>query len=215
VDADLVSENEAEARELRRLRTPAELAIVLLAWPGQARGAEALHGSGAVTKPVKPRVLATALQAAMAGRAPHAPKPAAPSAEAPLAPVHPLAILLAEDNPVNQRVATLILQRLGYRVEVAANGREAVEAVAARPYDLVLRDLQMPEMDGLEATRTILGRTGQPRPRIVAMTANASSDDRERCLQAGMADFLAKPVRPADLRRVLAATPQMARRAAG
>ncbi len=215
LDADLVGGNEVETRELRQLRPPGQLAIVLLAWPGQARGAEALQVAGAVTKPVKSRVLSELLRDVMQGQPAPAPKPATPGGDAPLAAEHPLAILLAEDNPVNQRVATLILQRLGYRVDVAANGREAVDAVAAKPYDLVLMDLQMPEMDGLEATRRILSRTDGPIPRIVAMTANASSGDREQCLGVGMADFLAKPVRPADLRKVIQATPKSVRPAAG
>ena len=206
LDADLIRAAESEAAEFQRLRASAELPVVLLVRPGEARGAEVLQVAGAATKPVKVRPLGHLLKELMQGRAPPAPKPSAPGGDAPLADEHPLTILLAEDNPVNQRVATLILQRMGYRIDVAANGREAVEAVDAREYDLVLMDLQMPEMDGLEATRRILARAGRTMPRIVAMTANVSTDDREKCLAAGMADFLAKPVRPAELRKVLQGT---------
>jgi CheY-like chemotaxis protein len=121
---------------------------------------------------------------------------------------HPLAILLAEDNPVNQRVAILMLQRLGYRVDLAANGREALEAVERQRYDLVLMDVQMPEMDGLQAAREIRARfKGDHRPRIVAMTANASTSDRDDCFAAGMEGFLTKPVRTADLRTAILGTP--------
>jgi signal transduction histidine kinase/DNA-binding response OmpR family regulator len=116
----------------------------------------------------------------------------------------PLRILLAEDNAVNQRVAVLFLQKLGYRADVVGNGREALIAVERLPYDVVLMDVQMPEMDGLEATREILSRQSRfPYPQIIAMTAHAISGDRERCLKAGMVDYLNKPVELATLRSVL------------
>ncbi len=116
-------------------------------------------------------------------------------------------ILLAEDNPVNQRVALAMLKRLGCRTDVVANGREAVEALQTVPYDLVLMDCQMPEMDGFEATRTIRlkeAAASSPSIPIIAMTASAMQTDRERCLQAGMSDFIAKPVQPGELAEMLA-----------
>ncbi len=113
---------------------------------------------------------------------------------------HPLRILLAEDNLVNQKVAIGMLDRLGYRADVAANGLEALEAVARQPYDVVFMDVQMPEMDGLEAT-AIIRKTyaDDNRPRIVAMTANALDGDRERFIDGGMDDYVSKPVRREDL----------------
>jgi len=110
-----------------------------------------------------------------------------------------LRILLAEDNKVNQRVGLLLLERLGYRADVAGDGREVLDALDRAPYDVVLMDVWMPGMDGLEATRRIRAQTDILQPRIVAMTASAFSDDREACRDAGMDDFLAKPVRREEL----------------
>jgi CheY-like chemotaxis protein len=123
---------------------------------------------------------------------------------------HPLRILLAEDNTVNQQLALLLLESMGYRADVVSNGVEAVEALNRLPYDLVLMDVQMPEMDGLEATRRIRADGPSPQPRIVAMTANAMQGDREACLTAGMDDYLAKPIRPEQLAAAIAATPNRA-----
>ncbi len=122
---------------------------------------------------------------------------------------HPLRILLAEDNTVNQQIALLVLESMGYRADVAANGIEAVDAVRDLPYDLVLMDVQMPEMDGLEATRRIRAGSPSAQPRIVAMTANAMQGDREACLAAGMDDYLAKPIRPEELAAALVGTPAL------
>ncbi len=126
---------------------------------------------------------------------------------------HPLRILLAEDNTVNQQIAILVLESMGYRADVASNGLEALESVRELPYDVVLMDVQMPEMDGLEATRRIRAEHASPEGtpgevHIVAMTANAMQGDREACLEAGMNDYLAKPIRPEELAAALEATPQ-------
>ncbi|MBW4576092.1 MAG: response regulator [Aphanothece sp. CMT-3BRIN-NPC111] len=108
----------------------------------------------------------------------------------------PLRILLAEDNVVNQKVALHLLQRMGYRADVAGNGLEVLEALHRLPYDVVLMDVQMPEMDGLEATRLIVQNwKSAERPRIIAMTANAMQGDREICIDAGMDDYISKPIR--------------------
>jgi CheY-like chemotaxis protein len=116
----------------------------------------------------------------------------------------PLRILLAEDNMVNQQVALHLLQRMGYRADIAGNGLEVLEALSRQPYDVVLMDVQMPEMDGLTATRRICQALPQKeRPRIIAMTANAMQGDREMCLEAGMDDYISKPIRVEELVRAL------------
>ena len=104
----------------------------------------------------------------------------------------PLRILMAEDNPINQRVGKLILQRAGFHIDLVADGNEALEAHRSKPYDMILMDCQMPMMDGFEASRQIRSLQ-QRQPVIIAVTANALVGERERCLKAGMDDYLSKP----------------------
>jgi len=128
--------------------------------------------------------------------APKAAAPAKSKLDPTMAARHPLRILLAEDNVVNQKLALRLLQQMGYRADVASNGIEAIECVARQTYDVILMDVQMPEMDGLEASRRITAKwAAGERPRIVAMTANAMQGDRELCLAAGMDDYVTKPIR--------------------
>ncbi|HET6803206.1 MAG TPA: response regulator, partial [Casimicrobiaceae bacterium] len=120
----------------------------------------------------------------------------APRLDGTIAARHPLRILLAEDNVVNQKLALRLLQQMGYRADLASNGLEAIDSVQRQTYDVVLMDVQMPEMDGLDASRAICARwpPGE-RPRIIAMTANAMQGDRDMCLAAGMDDYVTKPIR--------------------
>jgi CheY-like chemotaxis protein/HPt (histidine-containing phosphotransfer) domain-containing protein len=123
----------------------------------------------------------------------------------------PLSILLADDNVINLKVALRLLLQLGYKADTASNGLEAIRAVEQKPYDVILMDVQMPEMDGLDATRRIRQRQQEPTPPghfqrpivIIAMTANAMQGDREKCVAAGMDDYLPKPVRPEALQAML------------
>ena len=133
-----------------------------------------------------------------AARAP-APAPSPEDDERPLA----ARVLLVEDNPVNLKVVARLLESFGCTVEAAENGQQALMRVAPGRFDVVLMDAQMPEMDGYEATREIRRLLGEDAPPVVALTANALHGDRERCLEAGMSDYLSKPVRPAELRAVL------------
>jgi PAS domain S-box-containing protein len=194
------------AREIRRLPSQAGLPLVMLSSIGrQFEPDDAKLFAAIVSKPAKPAQVFNAIAAALA--APNA-KPAAPATPAaPVAPAEllPLHILLADDNPVNQKVAIHMLARLGCRADTAINGLEVIAALRRQPYDVILMDVQMPEMDGLEATRRIRAAParGHPRPWIIALTANSMEGDREQCVQAGMDDYLSKPIKGADLKAVL------------
>ncbi|TML32226.1 MAG: response regulator [Actinobacteria bacterium] len=153
----------------------------------------------AVSVPVRRTALRLAVLAALGQHQP-GPKPGTPKP----APGRSLRILVAEDNLVNQRVAALMLERLGYRADLVADGQQAVAAMLAQDYDLVLMDLHMPRLDGLAAARQARERRPGNRPRIVAMTASATDESRRACLSGGMDDFLTKPVEPAELARVVA-----------
>ncbi len=165
-----------------------------------------------LSKPVKPSALHDTLMNTMAGWGSVAvPRPqTAPALDAGLAERHPLRILLAEDNAVNQKLAVRVLERMGYAADVAGDGQAAISALENGTYDLVLMDVQMPELDGLEATRRIRARWPDRALRIVAMTANAMAEDREACLAAGMDDYLSKPIRVDELAAALARVPSPA-----
>ncbi|MEM9776386.1 MAG: response regulator [Chloroflexota bacterium] len=162
-----------------------------------------------VTKPVKPSVLFDVLIETLAiGESKTISKyrPAQPADKEIqlMSKILPLRILLAEDNLVNQKVAQKMLEKLGYRIDIVSDGLEAVEAVQARPYDLVLMDILMPNLDGIGATKRIheLIPVGK-RPKIIVMTANALIGDRERYLEAGMDDYVSKPVRLGELQAAI------------
>ncbi len=115
-----------------------------------------------------------------------------------------LRILLAEDNPVNLKLARLLLKRFGYRADCVSNGQEALDIMATKAYDVVLMDVQMTVMDGLEATREIRRRwPGEDCPSVIGMTANALTGFRETCIEAGMIDYISKPVEPDELKAAL------------
>ncbi|HWH82065.1 MAG TPA: response regulator, partial [Burkholderiaceae bacterium] len=174
------------------------LPLVLFTSLGHRDSADTLFAA-VLTKPLRQSQLFDTLVTLLAHDPTPKPGPAAaakPRVDVGLATRHPLRILLAEDNVVNQKLALRLLQQMGYRADLASNGLEAIESLERQPYDVVLMDVQMPEMDGLEASRRITAKwPAGARPRIVAMTANAMQGDREECLAAGMDDYVTKPIR--------------------
>jgi CheY-like chemotaxis protein len=192
------------AREIRRERDAQALPLVMLSSLGQ-REAELERDEFAayLTKPIKASQLYNVLvgifaEEALATQGDE--MAAKPQFDAEMGQRLPLRILLAEDNVVNQKLALRLLERMGYRADVAANGLEAIESLRRQLYDVVLMDVQMPEMDGLEATQVICREwPRERRPRIIAMTANVMKEDREVCLSAGMDDYVGKPIRVEEL----------------
>ena len=158
-----------------------------------------------VHKPIRPAQLLEALCRAMSLQIQREKKsPATPTLDPGLARRLPLRLLLADDNPINQKVGLSVVQKLGYRADLASNGLEVLKALEQTAYDILFLDVQMPEMDGLEAARQICQRwPAEKRPRIIAMTGNALIGDREKCLQAGMDDYISKPIRIAEMQSAL------------
>jgi CheY-like chemotaxis protein/HPt (histidine-containing phosphotransfer) domain-containing protein len=194
------------AEEIGRYRDAGALPLVLLTSLGpREKVPGGVEFAASLTKPVKPSQLYDTLMNVL-GAAP-AGVQAAASREGPverLAERVPLRILVAEDNVVNQQLALLVLQKLGYRAEVTTNGLEALQALEREPYDVVLMDVQMPTMDGLEATRRIHQQWPEGRrPHVIAATASAMQEEREACLAAGMDDYLSKPIRVEELAAAL------------
>ena len=199
--------------EIRKYRSPQALPLIMLTSTAERRRSARLapaQFSAFLNKPIKPGALFEVLLHAMQLAPLSEPQLSAP-ARGKLADTLPLKILVAEDNTVNQKVVQLLLHNLGYRADLAANGIETLAALERQSYDVVLMDVQMPEMDGLEATRRLRARYGTGNgPRVIAMTANAMPGDREKCLAAGMDAYVSKPVELNDIRAVLIAMADVA-----
>jgi PAS domain S-box-containing protein len=199
------------SRELHRREASAAWPVLVLTSLATTRPPPQTPVAMTLTKPVKAQALLAALSGVLQQReAPPTVAVRAGNGAPGLAEAYPLRLLLAEDNVVNQRVASLILNRLGYEIEVVTNGHAALEHLAGarqrgKPIDVVLMDVQMPELDGLETTRRLLHEfpRAAERPWVVAMTANAMDGDREECLAAGMDDYLSKPIRPVEVSEAL------------
>jgi signal transduction histidine kinase/CheY-like chemotaxis protein len=195
-------DGEELARRLRKIPRAERLPLVLLSSAGRRPTAGLFAAS--VAKPVKPALLLSLLGELFSRPATRPPiELGAASVPVPLAERCPLKVLVADDNPVNLKVAQMMLLRLGYRVNLAANGRDVLEALRLAAYDVIFMDVEMPELDGLETTRQIRARGVLDRPWIIALTANAMKDDRERARAAGMNDYLTKPFRPEEIEAAL------------
>jgi signal transduction histidine kinase/CheY-like chemotaxis protein len=181
------------------------LPIILLSSTGNEQSKAAAHLFNAIlTKPTRHQVLYRhiAEQLKATGDVVKKQQPAPAYFSEDFSKLYPMHILIAEDNLINQKLAVRILNKMGYNPQVVGNGHEAVNAMLEKKYDMVFMDVQMPEMDGCEATRFIREHIEQ-QPIIVAMTANAMPEDRETCIQAGMDDYLAKPMKISDIMDVL------------
>jgi signal transduction histidine kinase/DNA-binding response OmpR family regulator/HPt (histidine-containing phosphotransfer) domain-containing protein len=194
------------ARAIRQLPGSPLPVLILLSSVGQSlpTGHREAGFAAVLSKPLKFSQLHDQLCRIVGELPGAAPQASDPAADRPALEASPLKILVAEDNIANQQVALRLLERLGYQAELVSTGREVLERLSRTTYDLILMDVQMPEMDGLEATRAICARwpVGE-RPRIVAMTAEALQGDREACLAAGMDDYVVKPVNLDRLSRAL------------
>lgn len=203
------------AAEIRKLPTVAAMPLVLLTSMGVKSDSPefaAAAFASCLTKPIKPTQLLEVLVRAISGAKPVTQMATASAKLDPkLASRLPLRVLLCDDNTINQKVAVRLLQQMGYRPDVAANGKQALARLDTQAYDLVFMDVMMPEMDGLEATREIRLRQQDAARHpnysspivIVAMTASAMQGDREKCINSGMDDYLAKPVRLEDVRAII------------
>ena len=196
------------AQEIRKQPSGRYVPLLLLSSGRPSNDAtHALPASGSVSvhKPIRPAQLLDALCRAMSVQVKREKKaPAATTLDPDLAHRLPLRLLLADDNPINQKVGSSVLQKLGYHADIANNGLEVLKALEQKAYDILFLDVQMPEMDGLETARQICQRwPTEKRPRIIAMTGNALMGDREKCLQAGMDDYISKPVRVGELQSAL------------
>jgi PAS domain S-box-containing protein len=203
------------AQVMHRLPKYQDLPLILLSSLGQLEIPAENHFSAIINKPVKQsqlyQILVEVIQGSKVTKREtpklNSSKDSTLATYRNLGQDHPLTILVAEDNAVNQKLVLEILKRMDYEAEIVTNGIEVLKALEKQTYDLILMDVQMPEMDGLEATRLIVARYAT-RPRIVAMTANALREDRELCLEAGMDDYLSKPLRIVELAKVLGETPR-------
>ena len=190
---------------VRAIRGDHEIATtpVVMATSGNRRGDVArmteLRIAAIITKPLSRREVTKAVQGALNGSQ----RPGGDAGRKIQPATRPLSVLIAEDNPINQEVARAMLTRRGHEVDVVENGRLAVDAAIRKDYDVILMDIQMPELDGLDATREIRRRRRNGRPRIVALTANVLPGERERCLANGMDAYLAKPFAARDLFEIL------------
>jgi CheY-like chemotaxis protein len=203
----MMMDGAALAAQMRRHRNARALPLILFSVRGRRDAlADQDNFADYLSKPLKPSHLLDVLMSVLTGTAARGRSPSAmrQTLDGNMVERVPLRILVAEDNAVNQKLALRLLGQLGYQADVAGNGLEVIAALERQSYDVVLMDVQMSELDALAATRQICARWPRAaRPRIVAMTANATQGDRELCLSAGMDDYISKPIHTEELVRAL------------
>jgi CheY-like chemotaxis protein len=190
----------------RQIREQSQVPIILLTSMGNEQSRKNAHlFNVALTKPTKHQLLYKHIidQLKLSSDVKTEIQPVKTPFSEEFARIHPMTILIAEDNAINQKLAKYILNKMGYKPDIVENGHEAINATVNKKYDLILMDVQMPEMDGLEATRFIR-QNMEHQPAIIAMTANAMIEDKEECLAAGMNGYLSKPLKLQELMDILA-----------
>ena len=188
----------ALGKEIRKIKTKNELPMIMLTSMGEKLSTEEANNifTHLISKPIRHSLLFDSLSQSVTGKNSDQPEEKKKAdALHHIADIYPLTILIAEDNVINQKLISKVFSIMGYTPDVAANGLEVIEALERQHYDIIFMDIQMPEMDGLQATTEIINMWGKKRPYIVAMTANAMAGDREICLKAGMDDYMTKPIK--------------------
>jgi CheY-like chemotaxis protein len=192
------------ARAIRKIHSKKELPLIMLTSIGYNIQTEDMQSLFAyyVNKPIKHSQLADILLKVLFPELPgNSDQSSTDDSLSLTAQQYPFEILVAEDNVINQKMIRNVLQLLGYSADLVANGLEVIEAVKRKSYELIFMDIQMPEMDGYEATRIIVEHMQRDRPIIIAMTANAMNSDKMKCLATGMDDYMTKPLKVDDLQR--------------
>jgi CheY-like chemotaxis protein len=197
--------------KLRKKDEPAPAAVMIMSSSGHKNNSlrdHKLKVAAHLMKPLQQSELFEAICKSMAGETPGSSRVFSSKRPLPMQKsTRPLQILLAEDNPINQRLAQRLVEKRGHTITFASTGQEALEKIDEKAYDLILMDIQMPDLDGLATTATIRKmegqRTGSRRVPIIAVTAHAMKGDREKCLAAGMDEYITKPIRPTELYKLL------------
>ncbi|MBN2411078.1 response regulator [candidate division KSB1 bacterium] len=195
------------AEQIRKYKSPDVLPIIMLTFVGfkeDEKRIKAIQFASYINKPAKQSRLYNIFVQIFNGKQIHRKeKPLHTGIDVSFSQKYPLQIIVAEDNPVNQKFTEKVLKKLGYQVQIVENGLEVLHLLEQQKFDIILMDVQMPEMDGFEATKIIRQRWPEKYPQIIAMTANAMEGDREKCIQAGMDDYISKPIKVEDLLQIL------------
>jgi CheY-like chemotaxis protein len=195
IDSELDMDGERLSNEIKKRDKYANLPLILLSYPVKEGNEVTTNFNARINKPLKhSQLISTVTNLLSNPQNTQTTRIIEPKQLQKMNEHYPLSILVAEDNAINQKLIFRIFDMLGYPITLAGNGFEVIEVLNRMKIDIVFMDIQMPEMDGFEATKQIIAQWGDKKPLIVAMTANALSTDKDRCLEAGMDDYISKPV---------------------